>query len=85
MTVHPAVGRAELGGYRYHAPRQQYSSRDLAHNLELKVRYNYDEYKFYPDYCIVDLRKPGQNAPEVLYLSVMPNLWIFPRTWPRAI
>ena len=36
--VHPAVGRAEMGGYRYHAPRQQYSSRDIAANLEIKTR-----------------------------------------------
>jgi len=37
-TWHPAVGTANQGGYRYHAPRIQYSSRDMASHTKLKVR-----------------------------------------------
>jgi len=37
-TWHPAVGTANQGGYRYHAQRVQYSSRDMASHTKLKVR-----------------------------------------------
>lgn len=37
-TFHPAVGSANQGGYRYHAPRMQYSARDMASHTVLKVR-----------------------------------------------
>jgi len=37
-TWHPAVGTAHQGGYRYHASRVQYSSRDMASHTKLKVR-----------------------------------------------
>mmetsp|Transcript_12690 Transcript_12690/g.15026 ORF Transcript_12690/g.15026 Transcript_12690/m.15026 type:complete len:231 (-) Transcript_12690:162-854(-) len=37
-TFHPAVGSANPGGYRYYAPRAQYSSRDMPGQLTLKTR-----------------------------------------------
>lgn len=37
-TFHPAVGTANPGGYRYYAPKAQYSSRDLPGQLTLKTR-----------------------------------------------
>jgi len=37
-TYHAAIGRATQGGYRYHAPRQQYSARDIATHTKLKFR-----------------------------------------------
>jgi len=37
-TYHPAVGSANQGGYRYHAPRQQFSSRDLTAHTRMKYR-----------------------------------------------
>lgn len=37
-TWHAAIGQASQGGYRYHAPRVQYSSRDIAAHTTLKVR-----------------------------------------------
>jgi len=37
-TFHPAIGSANQGGYRYAAPRQQYSSRDLPGQLTMKLR-----------------------------------------------
>lgn len=37
-TYHAAIGRATQGGYRYHAPRQQYSAKDMAAETVLKLR-----------------------------------------------
>jgi len=37
-TYHPAVGSATQGGYRYHAPRAQFSVKDVAAHTVLKVR-----------------------------------------------
>lgn len=37
-TWHPAVGGASQGGWRYHAPRMQYSNRDMAAETKLKTR-----------------------------------------------
>lgn len=37
-TWHPAVGGGSQGGWRYHAPRLQYSSRDMAAHTKLKTR-----------------------------------------------
>jgi len=37
-TWHPAVGGGAQGGYRYHAPRLQFSSRDMAAHTKLKIR-----------------------------------------------
>ncbi|GAB5360906.1 hypothetical protein AAMO2058_000667900 [Amorphochlora amoebiformis] len=37
-TFHPAIGTANPGGYRYYAPKAQYSSRDLPGHLKLKTR-----------------------------------------------
>ena len=37
-TFHPAIGTANQGGYRYLVPRQQFSSRDLPAQLDLKLR-----------------------------------------------
>eukprot|EP00808_Paulinella_micropora_P002468 g33354.t1 len=37
-TYHPAVGSAFQGGYRYHAPRKQFSARDIASHTKLKFR-----------------------------------------------
>eukprot|EP01084_Bolivina_argentea_P180519 311885_1 len=37
-TFHPAIGTANQGGYRYVVPRQQFSSRDLPGQLDLKIR-----------------------------------------------
>eukprot|EP01084_Bolivina_argentea_P144621 253688_1 len=37
-TFHPAVGTANQGGYRYWVPRQQFSSRDLPGQLDMKHR-----------------------------------------------
>ena len=37
-TYHPAIGRTHAGGYRYDAPRAQYSSRDMATHMTLKTR-----------------------------------------------
>lgn len=37
-TYHAAIGRATQGGYRYHAPRQQYSARDIAAHTVIKRR-----------------------------------------------
>lgn len=37
-TFHPAIGTANQGGYRYLVPRQQFSSRDLPGQLDLKIR-----------------------------------------------
>ena len=37
-TYHAAIGRANAGGYRYDAPRAQYSSRDMATHMTLKTR-----------------------------------------------
>lgn len=37
-TFHPAVGTANQGGYRYFVPRQQFSSRDLPGQLDMKKR-----------------------------------------------
>jgi hypothetical protein len=37
-TYHPAIGRVHAGGYRFDAKRAQYSSRDMARHMTLKVR-----------------------------------------------
>ena len=37
-TFHPAIGTANQGGYRYVVPRQQFSSRDLPGQLDMKLR-----------------------------------------------
>lgn len=37
-TWHPAIGTEHGGGYRYHAPRQQFSVRDLPGHTTLKLR-----------------------------------------------
>lgn len=37
-TYHPAVGSATQGGYRYHTPRLQFSSRDMPGQTTLKYR-----------------------------------------------
>lgn len=37
-TFHPAVASANQGGYRYHAPRNQFSARDLTAHTKLKTR-----------------------------------------------
>merc|ERR1719163_252416 len=37
-TFHPAVGSANQGHYRWHAPKQQISARDLNAHLDMKVR-----------------------------------------------
>ena len=37
-TFHPAIGTANQGGYRYLVARQQFSSRDLPGQLDLKLR-----------------------------------------------
>eukprot|EP00483_Globobulimina_turgida_P004550 UN04559 len=37
-TFHPAIGTANQGGYRYVVKRQQFSSRDLPGQLDLKLR-----------------------------------------------
>merc|ERR1719242_2367068 len=37
-TYHPAVGRGNQGGYRYTVQRQQFSSRDLKSQYDLKLR-----------------------------------------------
>lgn len=37
-TWHPAVGTATQGGYRYHAPKAQFSAKDIAAHTQLKTR-----------------------------------------------
>ncbi len=37
-TFHPAVGTANPGGYRYYAPKAQFSAQDLPSQLTLKTR-----------------------------------------------
>jgi len=37
-TYHPAVGNATQGGFRYHAPRAQFSVKDVAAHTVLKLR-----------------------------------------------
>eukprot|EP00467_Chlorarachnion_reptans_P013862 CAMPEP_0114506554 /NCGR_PEP_ID=MMETSP0109-20121206/11489_1 /TAXON_ID=29199 /ORGANISM="Chlorarachnion reptans, Strain CCCM449" /LENGTH=228 /DNA_ID=CAMNT_0001685149 /DNA_START=154 /DNA_END=840 /DNA_ORIENTATION=- len=37
-TFHPAIGSANPGGYRYYAPKAQFSARDAPGQLKLKTR-----------------------------------------------
>lgn len=37
-TYHPAIGRIHAGGWRFDAKRAQFHSRDMARQMELKVR-----------------------------------------------